>query len=263
MEDLPGQLSHLAVDIGNGVAVLRLDNPRRRNAINSAMVDDVCRTLDALEARSDIGAVVLTGAGPAFCAGAELGHVARAGDEPDKATQALRSIYRLFLRVSDCPLPTVAAINGAAVGAGLNLALACDIRIVSETARLISRFLDLGLHPGGGHTWLIRQAGGEQAAMAAVLAGQELSGTDAVRLGLAWRALPREDVLEEAVALASRIAQTPRDLLLQAKQTIKEMAGVGTYPAAVEHELPKQLHSAQQDAFRERIAALTAGVPAQ
>ena len=255
--ELPDRSNALLVEVREGVAVLRLNSPERRNAISAAMVDDVCATLDALEAAdSEVGAVVVTGEGSAFCAGAELEFVARAGDEKEAATRSLRSIYRLFLRVHECTLPTVAAINGAAVGAGLNLALACDIRVISEQARVLSRFLDLGLHPGGGHTWLLTHIAGPQAAFAAVLGAEEISGIDAVRLGLAWRAVPRDEVLTESLKVATRIAQVPHELARQVKQTIREMSSVGTYAEGVEHELPKQLHSAQQDAFRERMAAL-------
>jgi enoyl-CoA hydratase len=251
-------MSLVRYDIHDTTAVLTLDHPARRNAISLAMVEELVTALDKAEADDSISAVVVTGEGPAFCAGAELGHLARAAEEGEAAAQALRSVYRVFLRLDACPLPTIAAVNGLAVGAGMNMALACDVRIVGESARFATRFLALGLHPGGGHTWMLRRAAGPQVATAAVLLGEELSGEQAARTGLAWRCVPDGQLLEEALALAARAAVAPRDVLIQAKRSIRDMADVVGYDDAVECELPRQLWSAQQDEFRRRIAKLTA-----
>jgi len=251
-------MSLVRYDIHDTTAVLTLDDPARRNAISLAMVEEFIAALEKAEADDSVSAVVVTGAGPAFCAGAELGHLAQASDEGEAAAQALLSVYRVFLRLDACPLPTIAVVNGPAVGAGMNMALACDIRLAGESARFATRFLALGLHPGGGHTWMLRRAAGPQAAMAAVLLGEELSGEQAARTGLAWRCVPDGQLLTEAVTLAARAAAAPRDVLIQAKHSIRDMAGVASYDDAVERELPRQLWSAQQDEFRRRIAKLTA-----
>jgi enoyl-CoA hydratase len=255
----PGQLHQINCEIRDRVAVITLANVRRRNAINVEMVGEIIDTLDEIEASPDVSAVIITGQGPAFCAGAELGHLMRASDEYDQATEALRSIYRVFLRIDACPLPTIAAVNGPAVGAGMNMALACDIRIAGHAARFATRFLALGLHPGGGHTWMLRRAVGAQAAMAAVLLDEELSGEEAARVGLAWRCVPDAQLLDKALLLAARAAAAPREVLISAKQSVREMADVSSYADAVERELPRQLWSAQQDEFRHRMAKLTAG----
>ncbi|HEX8581868.1 MAG TPA: enoyl-CoA hydratase-related protein, partial [Acidimicrobiales bacterium] len=139
-------------ETGDGVAVVVLDDPGRRNALTQAMVDGIVTAFDRLEVDGGIGAVIVTGAPPAFCAGADLGDLAGG------TRQGLLAIYEGFLRVARSPLATVAAVNGAAVGAGMNLALACDVRLAGRSARFDTRFLDLGLHPGGGHTWLLRRA---------------------------------------------------------------------------------------------------------
>lgn len=255
----PGQLNQVNCEIRDRTAVITLANARRRNAINIEMVGEIVGALDMIEARSDVSAVVITGVGSAFCAGAELGHLVRASDEHDRASEALRSVYRVFLRIDACPLPTIAAVNGPAVGAGMNMALACDIRIAGRAARFATRFLALGLHPGGGHTWMLRRAVGAQAAMAAVLLDEELSGEEAARIGLAWRCVPDAQLLDEALLLASRAAAAPREVLISAKQSIREMADVSSYADAVERELPRQLWSAQQHEFRDRMAKLSAG----
>ena len=125
------------------VAVLTLNDPERRNALSLDLNQELNSALDTLEEDSETGAVVLTGAGKAFCAGADLSQLGASRRE------GLLNIYEGFLRVARSPLPTVAAVNGAAVGAGMNLALACDLRIAGASARFDTRFLDLGIHPGG------------------------------------------------------------------------------------------------------------------
>src|SRR5436853_4858229 len=167
-------------EIADGVATVTLDDPDRRNALNLDMVDEIVEAFDRIEADESVGAVIVTGAPPAFCAGADLGDL-RTAREPE-----LRVIYEGFLRVARSTLPTIAAVNGPAVGAGMNLALSCDLRLASTSARFDTRFLQLGIHPGGGHTWMLRSAAGPQAAAAMVLFGQSLDGDAAERAGLVW-----------------------------------------------------------------------------
>ncbi|MEJ5254213.1 MAG: enoyl-CoA hydratase-related protein, partial [Acidimicrobiales bacterium] len=124
---------HLRVD--DGVAVITLDDPERRNALSQTLVDELVATLDALEATDEAGAVVITGAPPAFCAGADLSELGASRED------GLRRIYKGFLRVAQLTLPTIAAVNGPAVGAGMNLALACDLRLAGQSARFDTRFL--------------------------------------------------------------------------------------------------------------------------
>jgi enoyl-CoA hydratase len=235
---------------GDGVAVLTLDEPERRNALNLGLVDEIIAAFDELEADTEIGSVVVTGAPPAFCAGADLGNLGSAQEE------GLRAVYEGFLRVGRSSLPTLAAVNGAAVGAGMNLALVCDVRIAGRKARFDTRFLDLGLHPGGGHTWMLQRAVGPQIAAAMVLFGQVLDGEAAERHGLVWRCVDDDALLEEAVAVAARAASMPRELAQRAKQTLAAMPGVTTHEAAVDLEIGAQLWSTQQPFFPERLAAI-------
>jgi enoyl-CoA hydratase len=236
------------------VGIVTLDDERRRNALTLPLCRSVAEALDDLESDDGIGAVVVTGAGPAFCAGADLSHLG--GSRRD----GLLAIYEGFLRVARSPLPTVAAVNGAAVGAGMNLALACDVRLAARSARFDARFLDLGIHPGGGHTWMFRQAAGLQATMAAVLFGQVLDGAEAERVGLVWRCIADDDLLDAAVAMAGRAASMPPDLSRTVKRTIRHMGGIDDHDAALERELGDQLWSMDQPAFAERLAALQARI---
>lgn len=232
------------------VAVVTLNDPERRNALNRELVTEIVEAFNRLEGDTGVGAVVVTGAPPAFCAGADLGNLGEAKRE------GLRAIYEGFLRVGRSTLPTVAAVNGAAVGAGMNLALVCDVRLAARRAKFDTRFLDLGLHPGGGHTWMLRNAVGPQTASAMVLFGQILDGEAAAEAGLVWKCVDDEALLDEAVALAARAATGPRELVTEVKRTMADMAGISVHGEAVDRELDPQVWSVEQPWFAERLAAL-------
>ena len=192
-------------EITDHVAVLTVSNPERRNAMNIELSGKLVDAVRNAAADEGVGAIVITGEDPAFCAGGDLGELADA----DPAT--LHTVYAGFLAVADCPLPTVAAVNGAAVGAGLNLALACDLRLAGPQARFDARFLPLGLHPGGGYTWMAQRVLGPQGAAALTLFGDVVDAEEAARIGLVHRVA--DDVVGAAVELAARAAAAPRDLV--------------------------------------------------
>jgi enoyl-CoA hydratase len=175
-------MSLLDTHLEDGIAVLTLNDPERRNAFTLDLVSAIIGAMDFYEREGNCGAVIVTGAGPAFCAGADLGHLAGA------TSNDLLEIYAGFLRIAQSPLPTIAAVNGPAVGAGMNLALACDVRITAESGRFDARFLQLGVHPGGGHTWMLSRIAGPQTAAAMVLFSETVTGPEAVARGLAWQA---------------------------------------------------------------------------
>jgi len=238
------------VDVSDGVATLTLNNPAERNTLTQPMVTEIIAAMDSIEADPGVGAIVVTGAAPAFCAGANLGNLMESSDE------SLGRIYEGFLRIARSPLPTIAAVNGAAVGAGMNLALGCDVRLAARRAKFDTRFLQIGIHPGGGHTWMFRNIAGPQAAMAAVIFGEVLDGTEAERVGLVHRCVEDDQLLAAAHEMAARAASAPRDLVILTKQTIKDMANVAQHPTAVKRELVPQLWSTRQPWFAERIAKL-------
>jgi enoyl-CoA hydratase len=245
-------------EIAHRVATVVLSDPDRRNALTLPMVTELVDAFDALEADPAVGAVVVTGDGAAFCAGADLSHLSGSAEEGPQA--GLRSIYEGFLRVSRSTLPTLAAVNGAAVGAGMNLALACDVRLAGHRARFDTRFLQLGLHPGGGHTWMFRRIAGPQAVAAAVLFSEVLDGAEAERVGLVWRCVADDELLPAAQAMAERAASAPHELVTRTKATIADMATITEHDAAVDRELEPQVWSLGQPAFRERVAALQAKI---
>ncbi len=234
----------------DGVATVTLADPDRRNAMTLPMCDEVGECLDQLEADPDIGALVVTGAPPAFCAGADLSHLGDAEEE------GLLAIYQGFLRIGASPLPTIAAVNGAAVGAGMNLALSCDVRLAGASARFDTRFLQIGIHPGGGHTWMYQRIAGPQAAAAAVLFGEVLDGAEAQRTGLAYRCVADDELLDAAQTMAARAAAAPGDLVRRTKTTLREIPSCADQMAAMHYELGPQAWSARQPAFRKKLAAL-------
>ena len=238
----------------DGVATLTLNNPAERNTLTQPLVEEILAAMDTAEADPLVGAVVITGTAPAFCAGANLGNLSEATGD------SLKVIYQGFLRVANSPLPTIAAVNGAAVGAGMNMALGCDVRLAAKSAKFDTRFMQIGLHPGGGHTWMLRRIVGPQAAAAAVLFGEILNGEEAARIGLAFRCYEDDELLAGAQKMAARAAAAPRELIEVTKVTIRDMADIATHDEAVERELTPQLWSTQQQFFRDRIAALQAKI---
>lgn len=243
----------LHVELRERVAVLTLDVPDRRNALTAELVGEIVATVDGLEDDLGVGALVVTGAPPAFCSGADvgtLGAVSSGGE--DRGT--LPSIYDGFLRVYRCTLPTVAAVNGPAVGAGLNLALACDVRVAGPSARFDCRFARIGLHPGGGHTRLLTEAVGPQAAAAMVLAGEAPDGRRAAEIGLAWACVDDAELLDAATRLAARAADLPRELARRVKASLRETPRLASLDDAVALELERQRWSLEEGFFAEQRA---------
>jgi enoyl-CoA hydratase len=235
----------------NKIAVVTLNVPDRRNALNLPISQALTDAVHECEADEDVHAIVITGAPPAFCAGADLTALGDAHEE------GLRAIYAGFLAVADCELPTIAAVGGAAVGAGLNLALACDVRIVGPKARFDARFLQIAIHPGGGMTWMLQRLVGPQTATAMTLFGEILDADAAVRSGLAWKQV--DEPVRAAVDFAAPAAAAPRDLVKATKRSMRATARQ-EHAAAIETELIAQVKSMKAPEFAQRLAALKAKV---
>lgn len=243
------------VDRHDGYAVVTLNDPERRNVFSLAMSARLQEAFDELEADPSVNAVIITGAGVGFCSG---GHLDELLENPD--ADGLRRIYSGFVRIADSRLATIAAVNGAAVGAGMNAVLACDLVVAAESARFDSRFLQIGIGPGGGHTWRLRQNVGLQATKAMVLFGEVLDGRRAAEVGLAWTCVPDDDLLPAAEALAARAARAPRELLMRTKATIGRTHAITDGDAAVDNELDTQIWSMGEPAFVEMVSSLRARI---
>jgi enoyl-CoA hydratase len=244
----------LHVEHRDRVRVFTLDDPERRNALSAAMVEEIVAAVEAAEADAETGAIVVTGAPPAFCSGADTSNLRALGDDEGGDSGSVRSLYDGFLAVRECTLPTVAAVNGPAVGAGFNLALCCDVRVAGESARFDSRFTTIGIHPGGGHTWMLDRAVGPQAAAAMVLFGERIEGRRAAEVGLAWRCVPDVELLDAAVELATRAASGPRDLLRAVKASLVEAPWRPDFASAVAVELDRQQESFRRGWLAERLS---------
>jgi enoyl-CoA hydratase len=240
------------VDVADHIALITVNDPDRRNAVTFEMSAGLRRAVDAAGADDGVHAVIVTGAGKAFCAGADLTALGEATED------GLRRIYDGFLAIADCALPTIAAVNGAAVGAGLNLALAADVRIAGPAALFDPRFQKLGIHPGGGATWMLNRAVGPQAARAALLFGMRFDAESAVRHGLALEVA--DDAVAAARALAAGPASAPRDVVIATKASMRATAHPGTvdsdqHRVAVDVEIGPQARSIESPEFAARLAA--------
>jgi enoyl-CoA hydratase len=238
-------VSEIDYAVQDGVAVITLQAPERRNALSVEMAGELTEAAERAQADQSVGAVVVTG-GPHFCAGAVRSVLADTGRVPGEDTnfRNLGAVYEAFTRLGSIGLPTVAAVRGAAVGAGLNLALATDLRIVSRTARLLPGFAQIGIHPGGGHFTLLNRAGGRETAAAMGVFGEEVSGGRAVAVGLGWAAYAVEQVEPAAIAMAARVARDPELARLLVASFRRQTAPGGVpWDVAVEIERSPQMWS--------------------
>lgn len=240
-------------EVRDGVAVVVLDDPARRNVLSSELVTALLAAYDRAESDPEVRVVVLAAAGPAFCAGAELVTLERAG-AGDLA--GVEEVYGAFLRVAESPLVTIAAVGGPAVGAGFNLALACDVRLASRAASFDARFVQMHLHPGGGHVWMLERAIGRQGATMVALFGERLDADAALRAGLVWRVYDDGDeLLDAAVGLGARLRGHDRDFVRALTSTLRGAGGTAGHGDAVEHERRQQRWSMTRPRFQESIRA--------
>ena len=219
-------LAHLKVTRPrDGVALLTLDLPERRNAMSEPMTRSWAVAVDRLASDPTVRAVVVTGAGSAFCSGGDTGWIA---GEPDAGVDRLRErmlpFYRTWLAIRNLEVPTIAAVNGPAVGAGLCVALACDIRYAAAGARLGAPFVKLGMHPGMASTYLLPEVVGRAAARDLLLTGRMVDAEEALRLGLVSRVIEPEAFLDEVLDTAAGIAVTAP---IASRYTKVALAGAG------------------------------------
>lgn len=238
-------------------AVLTLNDPGRRNILTMEMVAQIASAVDELEADPCVQALIVTGAGSAFCAGAELATLeqAAAGD-----FSLIRNVYGGFLRILRSPLLTIAAVNGPAVGAGLNLALACDIRIAATSAQFVCRFADLGIFPGGGHTWLLTRAVGEQEALAGLMLGRTWDAKAAHRVGLVLDLVVDDRLLEHAELLARRLELREPEYTRRLLEVLRNSRRTLMHEEALEIEATHQRWSTLQPAFLDGLRRMQAHI---
>lgn len=204
------------IEVRGRVAVLTLNRAEALNALSIGMLDEIGERLDAVEGDEAVGAVVVTGAGPkAFSAGADIGHMREAS--PIVARDFARRGHALFGRIEGFAKPVVAAVNGYALGGGCELALACDIRVMSDTARIGLPEVTLGIFPGWGGTQRLSRLCSPGFAKEMIFTGRHVSAQEALDSGLVNHVHPPEEMLDKAVELAQTIASRPAWALAQAK----------------------------------------------
>jgi enoyl-CoA hydratase len=241
-----------ALDWRDSTALLTLDDPATRNALSPRMSLTIAALVEqALERGAT--AIVLAANGPVFSSGGSL-------DELLAPTHPLEDAYAGMFAVAGAPVPTIAAVARPAVGAGVNLPLACDVVLASPAARFDPRFLDAGIHPGGGHLWRLCRRVGDQGAAALSLCGDVLTGEEAARVGLAWRCVPDDELLPTAMRYAQRVASRPAELVRRAKASLAGSATTPNVEDAIALERDAQTWSMAQPFFSERVQALRARI---
>lgn len=208
-----------------GVALIVLNRPERGNGVVPEMAADLIDALNRLEADLAIRVLVLTGAGTQFCAGADLHEFRRYLAEDHAATQEpynARVLWPVTQKLVSSRLPVIAAINGGATAGGLDLGLACDMRIASDRAKMGETYIKLGLNPGNGGTYFLPRLVGSGMAAEMALTGDLLDAERALAIGLVNRVVPHDSLLDEALALAARIAERPRLAIEATKQQLRQ-----------------------------------------
>lgn len=238
-------MGHVRMHKQDGVAVLTVDSPEVKNGLTPEMGRELAAHCETIDADPEIGAALVLGAGGTFCSGADRRRwkpgVDQASDEVFKETGA---VYGAFRRVGDLAVPSVAAVRGAAVGAGLNLMLATDLRVVADDARILAGFLRIGLHPGGGYFTISGRAAGREATAAMGLFSEEIDGVRAKEIGLAWDSVPDGEVEKRAMELALTAARDP-ELAREAVRSFRTELGppaIG-WDAALHFERATQMWS--------------------
>lgn len=234
----------------DGITTVVLDNPGARNALSWELVRALSEAVEEAGTKGS-RALVLRNTPPVFCAGGSV-------DELFEPKVSLEETYRVFDALDRAPMPTVAAVDGAAVGAGITLFLCCDLAICTPESRFDVRFLDVGIHPGGGALWRLSRVLGPHGAAALTLFGEVLDGEEAARRGLVWRCVPADELGAETERLARKAAARDPELVSRTKRTMHAAADVHQRAAAMELELAAQRWSMERPAFRAALGELRA-----
>lgn len=217
----------ITTDRDGAVLWIRLNRPEKLNALTATMSDQLSKAFQEAAGDAGIRCVVLTGEGRGFCAGQDLMEFRDAyetGNRPDIEEHLAETYHRLIPLMVETPKPVIAAINGVAAGAGLSLALACDLRIASDAAKLTQAFVKIGLVPDSGGTYLLPRAVGHAKALELSITGDVIDAGEALRIGLVHRVVPADDFERETAGLATRLAAMPTAAIAETKALLRENA---------------------------------------
>ena len=257
----PADLEAIRYSVDAGVATLMFSVPEKRNAMTTALQAETIDALRSAHLDPEVRAVVVTGDGDAFCAGgdvSQLGSGRGAPPTPLDRRKWLRGTQRMVVAFRECEKPVLAAVNGVAAGGGLDIALACDIRIASDRARFSEIFARIGLFPGTGGTYLLPRTVGIAKALELIWTGDMIDADEALEIGLVSRVVPHESLMEETLAFAARLAQGPPMAITLAKAAVYRGMDLG-FEAALDYAataegmtLSSADHAEGVRAFREK-----------
>jgi 2-(1,2-epoxy-1,2-dihydrophenyl)acetyl-CoA isomerase len=244
-----------------GVATITLNRPAVLNALDDAMLRELSGAFADAKSDGAVRAVILTGAGRGFCAGADLAQSAMSGAGADVA-QSLRSRYHpIVLAMRQFPKPIVAAVNGPAAGAGMSLALACDVVLAAESATFMQAFSKIGLIPDCGSTWFLPRMVGDVRARALAMLADRIGAREALQYGLVWKVYADDRLIDEANATAAHLASMPTRAYALIKQALAASQSNGL-AEQLETEALLQAQAFETEDFREGVAAFLQKRPA-
>ncbi len=240
-----------------GVATIRLNRPEQRNAVDLTLARELREALEDVSKDTSIRAVVLTGEGRAFCAGADISQFGE-GTSPEHAEAYLHENYKpIITAITSMPKPVIGAIEGAAAGAGMSIALACDLRVMSDTAALFPGFINIGLVPDAGASWFLSRQIGFARAFDFLISGKAMTAETCLSLGLANRVV-RPDTLEsEANSWARELAERPTKAIAMTKQCLN-FSGISGLADAFSFEGQMQAVAVGSEDHAEGIRAFRA-----
>ncbi len=242
------------------VRLIRLNRPQALNSFTADMVKELLPAMDTAAADPAVRALIVTGAGRGFCAGQDLnapGAKPENGQAPDLQGIIEGMWAPLAQRLRGMPVPVIAAVNGVAAGAGANFAIGCDIVLAARSASFIQAFSKIGLIPDAGGTWLLPRLVGRANAMALAMTGDKLSAEEAVRMGLIWRCVDDATLMDDAWALAERLAAMPTRALVQTRRALDD-ALLMTAEQAVANEAQVQGRLGRAHDYAEGVNAFLA-----
>ncbi len=240
------------------IATITMNRPEMMNALNTQMLQEMVAAIDEIACNDDVRVVVLTGAGRVFCSGADISEGGKASGlsgTPVEMHHNLRNSYqKVALRLQRLDKPTIAMVNGAAVGAGCDFAFACDMRVGSEKARFRNGFVRVGLIPGGGGTWLYTRLMGLGRGLEFLFTGDFLEAEEAEHIGVLNKIVPAEDLERETMELAQKIANNP-PLAVQMSKMMAYKALDSDLEAALEQAAACQALALSSEDHREGVNA--------
>lgn len=246
----------VTLEIKNRIGLLTLNQPENLNAMNAEMAADFKEVIHGLKNSSEAKALVLTGAGRAFSAGGNLNLMkSMLGQDPGAYKENIYGFYRSFLSIMELKIPTIAAVNGPAMGAGACVALACDMRIASNNSRIGFTFARIGLHPGMGAEYFLPRIVGRAKTCELLMTGDIIGAEEALEIGLLNHVVPPEELMDRAMGLAERLAAMPTLTIRMLKESI-DAAIVSDLEATLNREAAYQGMCHLTDDMREGVQAM-------